>query len=225
MRLRRTPLFTGLGLLIFAWSGPLPGLAAASFTAHMVLHLTVVAVASPLIALGLPDLPARLAAGPLAGLAPLAAAPAAAAIEMVVVWGWHAPALCGFARATTTGLILEQVCWLAVGLLLWTSALATARPEGHARGGFGPWAGVLALLLTSMHMILLGTLLALAPMVLYESFGRAFALGPLDDQRLGGTLMMAVGGGVYLLGGLALIAKALRDPTPTPPATASRKTA
>jgi putative membrane protein len=86
---------------------------------------------------------------------------------------------------------------------------------GDARiGGGRAAAGVVALLLTSMHMTLLGALLALGSRPLY---GHAMAhpgwtimhpeLGgatPLDEQHLGGAIMLLVGGISYLAGGLWL---------------------
>ena len=44
---------TGLLCLAGLWLGPLPGLAAQSFSAHMLLHLGVMSLAAPLLALGL----------------------------------------------------------------------------------------------------------------------------------------------------------------------------
>jgi putative membrane protein len=62
-----------------------------------------------------------------------------------------------------------------------------------------------------MHMTLLGALLALPPRALYVHAGHpAGALPPLDDQHLGGAVMLVVGGVSYLAGGLALVAALLR---------------
>jgi putative membrane protein len=35
-------------------------------------------------------------------------------------------------------------------------------------------------------------------------------LSPLADQQLGGVIMLAIGGVIYLAGGLTLVARALR---------------
>src|SRR5687767_5497697 len=80
--------------LLLLWAGPLPRLAQGSFSAHMALHLGVVALAAPLLGLG-------LAGG---RLAPVRRAPArfppipASVVELVVVWAWHAPVLHHVAR-------------------------------------------------------------------------------------------------------------------------------
>lgn len=203
-------LVAGLVALAAAWLGPLPQLAAASFAAHMSMHVTVVAVAAPLIAAGLAGSRWDPSIRWPAVFAPLLAS----LIELLVVWGWHAPALHALARHSSSALVIEQASFLAAGLLLWIGALggtASQRPQRAA-------AGVVGLLLTSMHMTLLGALLALAPRALYAHAG---ATSPLPDQQLGGTIMLAAGGIAYLIGGLGIAAQLLReDRRPTPEATA-----
>ncbi len=203
------PLAAGLLLLALLWFGPLPEIARGSFAAHMALHMGLVVLAAPLLALGL----ARAFPGLIAGLSP-AVAIAASLVEFVAVWAWHAPALHDAARAETSIFVLEQASFLAAGILLWASAIGAAgagRPAARA-------AGVVALLVTSMHMTLLGALLLLAPRPLYacaELCSPAAPLTPLGDQQLGGVLMLLVGGSAYLTGGLALLASLLREQTPS----------
>ena len=62
----------------------------------------------------------------------------------------------------------------------------------------------MALLLTSMHMTLFGALLALTPRPLYDHAGHFASPAPLEDQHLGGAIMLLVGGLSYLAGGLWL---------------------
>ena len=186
----------GLVVLAVAWFGPPGAQATESFAAHMTMHVSVVAVAAPLLAAGL----LRVAV-PTAWLAGLAAAPVVASVaEFVAVWGWHLPAMHHFARHSPAGLVLEQGSFLVTALWLWTAALA--RPAGREDPA---GAGVFALLLTSMHMVLLGTLLTLAPRSLYHGGGT------LDDTRIGGLVMLAGGGLPYLLGGLVLVWRLLDD--------------
>jgi putative membrane protein len=66
-------------------------------------------------------------------------------------------------------------------------------------------AGAGGMLLTSMHMTLLGALLILAARPLYPS---AICGGPAD-QQLGGMIMLGLGTPIYLLAGLVLTARAL----------------
>jgi putative membrane protein len=200
---------TGCLVLALAWLGP-PGLGIElGFAGHMIVHMAVVAIAAPLLAIGLAG--SRLDPTP---LAPLLFAPMLAmALEFVVVWGWHAPALHAAARGSPAVMALEQLSFLAVGLLVWLAAFG--RGCGPARAAWG--GGILALFLTSMHMTLLGALLALSPRPLYHhahAAGSFAGLTPLDDQHLGGAIMLLVGGASYLIGGLVLMARLLRAPDP-----------
>lgn len=189
-------LISGLAVLAAAWGGPLPEMARTLFVAHMAMHVSVVAVAAPLIAAG-------LAGGrhdPAARWPVLFAPVPAAVLELLVVWGWHAPGLHALAQSAHGWLAMEQGMFLAVGLLVWVSALGggTERRQERAAAGVG------GLMLTSMHMTLLGALLALSPRTLFT------ACGGLEDQQAGGILMLAVGGVSYLVGGLWLLAGLLR---------------
>lgn len=184
---KRACLAAGLLLLAAGWLSPLPGLLPGAFSAHMAVHMAVVAAAAPLLALGLSSsrLPSALAAP-----VPVSFA------ELAVVWAWHAPALHHFARHSALGFALEQGSFLLFSLWLWRASL-------QARA-----AGVIGLLLTSMHMTLLGALLALATRPLYAHHGA----GALADQELGGVIMLVGGGVAYLAGGLALTAQLLAAP-------------
>jgi putative membrane protein len=191
----------GVLALAAAWLGPLPGLARHAFAAHMTMHMTVVAVAAPLLALGV----AGGRADPVRWAPALFAPIPASVVELIVVWAWHAPALHQLARHTPAGLVVEQATFLLAGLLVWLSVLG-GDPRDRNRAG----AGVVALLLTSMHMTLLGALLALPPRPLYAHTAGVAGLTPLQDQQLGGAIMLVAGGVTYLVGGLGLTAGVLR---------------
>lgn len=197
-----------LGLLVLAalWLGPLPEMTRVSFAAHMALHMGVVAVAAPLLALGLAGGrfdPVRRWPGWFPAI-PLSI------VELVVVWTWHAPALHHAARQIPGGFVAEQASFFTSGLLVWLAALSGPRVAPGERAG----AGIAALLLTSMHMTLLGALLALTPRALYSHAGHDHGgrseVAALDDQHLGGAIMLVVGGIAYLAGGLALTTRLVR---------------
>ena len=50
---RTVPLILGLFVLAGIWLGPLPRLAGQAFSAHMAMHMGIVAIAAPLLALGI----------------------------------------------------------------------------------------------------------------------------------------------------------------------------
>jgi putative membrane protein len=202
--MRRALLIGGLLTLAAAWLGPLPQLAPRAFAAHMTMHMGVVAVAAPLLAMGVAG--GRL--DPVRKAPRLFAPIPASVLELVVVWAWHAPALHHAARHGAVGLAAEQGMFLLAGLFVWLSAFGGAA----RRGGNRTAAGVVGLLLTSMHMTLLGALLALTPRPLYHHVEGFIGLTPLDDQHLGGAIMLLVGGIAYLTGGLWLTVGLLRGP-------------
>lgn len=200
--MRRGALIAGLLALAAATALALFG-AALGMTGHMVAHMATVALAAPLIALGVAGTRHDPARWP--GVAPLPMM----LVELALVWAWHMPAARAFAEAGIGGALLEQAMFLAAGVLLWAAALGS--PAG---GAAAQLAGVAALLLTSMHMTLLGALIALAPRLLYGTTGLmcgGLYLPPLADQQLGGAVMLFAGAGAYLAGGLALLVPVLRE--------------
>lgn len=204
---RRLLTTVGLGVLACAWLGPLPRLAGTTFAAHMAMHVSVVALAAPLIALGVAGSDLDPVRRWPRWFAPLPAS----VIELIVIWAWHAPALHHLSRHDGRMMSLEQVLFLLSSLLVWLSAMGGPQGTRDERAV----AGIGGLLMTSMHMTLLGTLLTLSLRPLYPH-GDSNALGwnALDDQHLGGLLMLLGAGSSYLIGALWLLAGVLRRRAP-----------
>lgn len=194
---------TGLITLAVAWLSPLPSMASSAFFAHMTLHMLIVAVAAPLLSLAIAGLPGD----PVRRLPAMFAPIPASVGELIIVWAWHAPAPHHFARNSATGFIIEQSLFLLAGLWVWLSAFGGPLP----RSGDRTASGIIGLLLTSMHMTLLGALLALAPRPLFDHHHAYAGLTPLEDQHLGGAIMLVVGGVAYLAGGLVLTVDLVRN--------------
>jgi putative membrane protein len=171
---------------------------------HMVLHLGLVLVAAPLLALGL----ARMAATREMRFGVLAAL-GFSLVEMLVVWAWHIPALHAAAALRPDAFVLQQATFLLAGLLVWLPGLGSGRGAAAA--------GTAALVASFVHMTMLGVLLALAPEPIYpaEVCGGALGLNPLADQRAGGALMAVTGGFAYLCGAIWQLAR-LIDPPAAP---------
>jgi putative membrane protein len=158
------------------------------FPGHMLRHMGLVAVAAPLAVMGWHGL-TRFAPPVLLGTV----------VEAVIVWGAHLPPLHAAARLNGSGFLLEQALFLLAGLAVWGGAL---RPGAGLVGAGG-------LLLTSMHMTLLGTILILAPTDLYAAL---CGVAPdLTGQQLGGMMMLAIGTPIYLAGGLVLTGQSLKE--------------
>ncbi|MCJ8520140.1 putative membrane protein [Pseudorhizobium tarimense] len=207
--MRQVCLYLGLLLLALLWGGVLAFGERESFSIHMIIHMGVVAGAAPLLAIGLSgsrsDLSMRW---------PWFTPVAASMVELAAVWGWHLPAARELAESSWIVTALEQVTFLSAGLLLWLSCLGGAADGREGRR----LAGIFGLLFTSMHMTLLGALLALSPRPLYgdtevSCFG--VPLSAAVDQQAGGVVMLLVGAAAYLAGGVTLLATTLEPRTTT----------
>jgi len=192
---RRAALVLAVLLVPAGWA-----LSGHGMSGHMAGHMIAVAVAAPLLACALSGSGADIA-----GRLPRVVTPMAMMlVELVTVWAWHLPVLRRAAEGSLAVTALEQASFLGAGLLLWSAAL---RSPNRA-------AGIGALLLTSMHMTLLGVLVGLASRPLYPgTHGHHAPLGldVLADQQLGGVVMLLIGGASYFVGGLALLAAMLRE--------------
>jgi putative membrane protein len=203
MTVRIAPLSLALLALAAAWVWPVPAWDGWPFAAHMAAHVSLVALAAPLVALavaGGPLDPVRWRRPP--------SALGASLVEGVVVWVFHAPAFHAAARSNPVVWIVEQGGFLSCAVTLWIAALGGGAALRRRRAV----GGIAALLLTSMHMTLLGALVALAPRELYVHAHGAAAQGATIDQQLGGSIMAVVGGAAYLAGGLFLVADLVRGP-------------
>jgi putative membrane protein len=196
------PILAGLGTLAIVWGGPLPALVQNSLAAHMTMHMGVVGLGAPLIAIGIA---ARLGKNSALARSPILPI-FAGALDLVVIWAWHAPTLHHLARSEPLVLAIEQASFGIVALVLWTASFC------------GPaLAGAISLFFTSMHMTLLGTLLSLATQPIFPQHGVGHSRGfsVLVDQQLGGVIMLGAGGAVYLIGGLVLVQRVLRRSSPS----------
>lgn len=175
-------------------------MSATAFSPHMMLHIGVAAIGAPLVAIGL----LRAGIHPRDGGRAWAAALAASLFEMVAVWGWHIPLPHDAAARNDLAFIAEQASFVAGGLAVWMVSFS-----GRSRIATG--IGALILLMTFVHMAMLGVLFTLAPIVIYapDVSRGAFGLGGLADQRLGGALMAVGGSASYLAGGTWLMYKFL----------------
>lgn len=197
---------SGLSVLAAAWAGPLPDMAAATFYAHMAMHVSVVAVAAPLLAMALAGTSLDPVCRWPGALAPLPLS----ALDLVVIWVWHAPALHHLSQHHAWAMAVEQILFLLCSLAVWLSAFGGTAAQRDER----VLAGAGGLLMTSMHMTLLGALLGLSLRPLY---GHVVSGDPrisaLEDQHLGGLLMLVGAGTSYLMGALVLLSGLIRRRT------------
>lgn len=178
-------------VLVVAFVSPVCALSAALFSARVVHHLLLVAVAAPLIALAWP---ARRPRGVTALLV----------ISTGVLWAWHLPQAYDAAMANIGLYWVMQATLLGSATAFWRAVLAPGQPAGQPAGQAG-----LAILGAYMQMGLLGALLTFAPDPLYaihQTAPLAWGLTPLSDQQLGGIVMWVPAGIPYAAFG-ALVAR------------------
>ncbi|MDX8449958.1 cytochrome c oxidase assembly protein [Mesorhizobium captivum] len=215
LRFRKALLFVcGWVALVAALVSPIHALGERLFSAHMIEHELLMAVAAPLVIASCPAapmiwaLPMRLrqalrAAGHIRVLGTIwtcVSRPVAATIlHGVAIWAWHVPAL--FEAALQQGPLhyAQHASFFGTGLLFWR-ALLPGPSRGDACGS-----AVMHLFLTSLHTGLLGALLVVSPRLWYpeNAIGSSlWGLAPLEDQQLAGLVMWIPAGLIY--GGAAL---------------------
>lgn len=221
--LRSLAFVAGWVSLRLALLSPLDEWSATSFAAHMVQHEALMLVAAPLLVLSRP-LPVFLWALPSALRRAFSAGARNAGIatawrwlnlgavgwllHAAALWIWHAPPL--FRAALRDPLLheLQHATFLATALLFW-SALMTAR--GAGRKG----AAALYLFTMTIHTGALGALITFATAPWYTP-------APLADQQLGGLIMWVPGSIVYVVIGLLLLLRWVRESDPSHAAIRSR---
>jgi cytochrome c oxidase assembly factor CtaG len=207
-----------LGWLLLAGAlvAPLHWLGERLFTAHMIEHEILMAMAAPLLVVSRPvgavlwAVPEswRRASGRVAQTSAVAALwrwltdPLVATIlHGLALWIWHVPALFDAALASDRLHWLQHVSFFVTALFFWWSLL-----RGRTRErGYG--VAVLYLFATSLHSAFLGILLAMAPHPLYPAQTRGapeWGLTPLEDQQLAGLIMWVPAGMIYMVAALAL---------------------
>ena len=187
---RTRPGIAGIIVLAFAFLSPLCALSQALFSARVVHHVLLVAVAAPLLAL---SRPARgvMSAGP-----PFLLATAA-------LWLWHAPVAYDAALGHKALYWLMQASLFGSAVIFWRAVFS--QPGG---------AGVLWVFLAYLAMGMLGAILTLAPAAVYATHAIAplqWGLTPLSDQQLGGLIMWMPAALPYAVWGGMLARRIWRD--------------
>jgi putative membrane protein len=178
--------FSGMAVLAIIFISPLCALTVALFSARVVHHVLLVAVAAPLLAWSLIGrLPPNKATMLPALIAPLLL------LHTALFWLWHAPSPYALALASHSAYWAMQTSLLASAAMFWAAVMLA--PPARA---------IMALLAASVQMGLLGALLVFAGQPLYPphlATTLAFGLDPLADQQLAGLIMWVPASLPYLL--------------------------
>lgn len=176
--------WAGWAVLALAFVSPLCALTVALFSARIVHHVVLVALAAPLLAMALAPWRPKV---PLTVLV---------IVHTAAFWLWHAPDAYGLALSHGTAYWAMQASLLLTAIPLWAQLLDKDSPA------LGAFSGLLAMI---VQMGLLGALLTFAPDPLYAphlSTTQAFGLTPLADQQLGGLIMWVPAALPYLAAAL-----------------------
>jgi putative membrane protein len=174
-------------VLAVAFLSPLCALSSALFSARVVHHVLLVAVAAPLVVLAFP---ARSALGAhWLGAATL--------VHILTLWIWHAPQPYAFALSSDAAYWIMELTLMASAVAFW-------------RGVLGPRAATAPALFAHLTVIvqmgLLGALITFAPAPLYAQHfltTTPFGLMALEDQQLAGLVMWVPALVPYLAAALA----------------------
>jgi putative membrane protein len=204
----------GLVALVLALASPIEAYEGQLFSVHMVQHMLIELVAAPLLLAGAPVTLALRAASPSLrrGLLAILQSRAIHLVSFPIVawvlfaavnWGWHFSILYNEALENPWLHYVEHASFLAAAVLFWWPVLGVDP---------SPWrmphpARLLYLFLAMPQNSFLGVALLSAGTVLYPHYAtnlRTWGPTPLDDQRLGGTLMW-VGGDLAFLAAMAVV--------------------
>ncbi|WP_439533993.1 cytochrome c oxidase assembly protein [Polymorphobacter sp.] len=187
---QRQGLLLAVAVLALLFISPLCALTSALFSARVLHHLLLVAVAAPLLALAFPRA-AATAPGP------------ALIVSTLVFWAWHVPTFYAAALDDPALYWVMQASLFGTALAFWRAVLSPGEPA----------AALVAAVAATAQMGLLGALLAFAPNPLYAPHLAStlpWGLGPLADQQLAGLLMWVPGMAPYLVIAVVLMRRGWR---------------
>jgi putative membrane protein len=192
--LRAASFAAGLVVLGLALMSPIDSLGERRlFSVHMAQHLLIADAAPILLLLGLsrPMLrPVVRRLRPIENaLGPVAHPVTALAALVAVVSVWHLPGMYELALKHPLAHELEHLSFFAVGLGFWWYVLEPVPPR-HRLEGMATMAYMLG---AKLMLGALGVVLAFSPSSFYETYEQAprtWGLSALEDQNVGGLLMM-----------------------------------
>jgi putative membrane protein len=193
----------GLGLVVLfaALNGPIHDLSDSYlFSVHMVQHLLLTMLVTPLLIVGTPAAmlrPVLRYPRAVAIAKRITTGPAAFVLFNLTLVAWHLPPLYNLAMRNHDVHIVQHLLFLGTSVLMWWPLLSRM-PE------FPPLSRPLQLLYICLLMIpmsVVGMIITYADEVLYpayESAPRMWGLSPLEDQLIGGLIMWIPGSLIYI---------------------------
>jgi cytochrome c oxidase assembly factor CtaG len=185
----------GIGCLAVALLSPVDQLGEHYlFSAHMAQHILIGDLAPLLIVLGLSRVMMRPATRRLTNLekalGPFAHPATALILWVALLYMWHVPALYDGALRDPGLHALEHTSFFIGGFLLWWPLIQPV-PMRRQMKGMWPFAYITA---AKVATGVLGVFFVWSATVVYEYYEQVpqiWSLDPLEDQKIGGALMMA----------------------------------
>jgi putative membrane protein len=204
-----------LAMLVIALASPLDALGERYvFSAHMVQHLLLGDIAPLLVLLALSRVIMRPATRRLhrleRSLGSLAHPATGLCLWLVLIYLWHVPALYDAALRSPALHALEHLSFFAAGIALWWPLIQPV-PMRHRLGGLGSMAyiGLAKAGLAALGLYLVwSSTVAYVP---YESAPRIWGLSPIEDQNVGGAIMMVEQSTVLVIAFFVLFIRMLRQ--------------
>jgi putative membrane protein len=200
-RTQRVAFASGLAIMFASLNGPIHDLSDSYlFSAHMVQHLLLTMVVTPLLIVGTPAALLRpaLAHPVITRIAKrITTGGAAFVLFNVVLIAWHLPPLYNLAMANHDVHIVQHLTFLVTSVLMWWPLLSRM-PE------LPPLSRPLQLLYVCLLMIpmsVVGMIITYADVVLYPAYEvapRMWGLSPMEDQLIGGLIMWIPGSFIYI---------------------------
>lgn len=155
-----------------------------TLSSHMAMHIALMNVAAPMIAIALANRLRSLSSAAFWSIATL---------QIGLLWFWHLPAVQAAATTSSGGAVLMHGSLFTVALFFWIGVLHMRGPER--------WQTILGLIVTGKLSCLLAALLIFSPRFLYTSHHHATSL---EDQQLAGLLMITACPVSYVLAGIMI---------------------
>jgi putative membrane protein len=223
LRWRHASFYAGFLTLTLALVSPIHELGEQLFSAHMLQHEILILISAPLISAAHPGATILWAFAPrhrvnIGGwvhaverstpVAFLTRPLAAWLLEAVTLWTWHIPTL--YQATLTSDWIhaAQHLTFFLTAVIFWSALY------GVGRSAMSYGAATFYVFGTAAHCSALGALLTFSSVLWYPAYAhttQAWSLTPLEDQQLGGVLMWVPSGIVFIVVGLALFAKWLRE--------------
>jgi putative membrane protein len=203
----------GMLALVAALVSPIDGLGEDYlFSAHMVQHVLLGDIAPLLLLLGLSRALMRPATRRLASIERRLGAFASPVTGILIWLGlmylWHVPALYDAAAEHAGVHMLEHASFFAAGVALWWPLIQPV-PMRRRLTGLQPLAYIAA---AKAGLAALGLYLAWSSTPLYDYYEqtpRIWGLSPIEDQNIGGVIMMVEQSFTLVLVGVALFVRML----------------